>query len=95
MSTRRNIGWATASTLLGAGIATGSWLVVNDEEVWSAIGQWAGGIGAFVAAVVALLISHREGERRRDIEREQDYINAHFIDLQNRAQLVRHSLAEW
>jgi len=42
---------------LGLMINTDTWL---DEEEWSALGQWAGGLGAVAAVCVALWIAHRD-----------------------------------
>ncbi|MGW3960164.1 hypothetical protein ACWED2_10095 [Amycolatopsis sp. NPDC005003] len=46
---------------------------------WAGLGQWAGGFGAFYAAVVALQISGREAKDRAKAEAHQDFVRANMV----------------
>lgn len=46
---------------------------------WAGLGQWVGGLGALVAAWVALDIAGREARHREEADAHQDFVRANFI----------------
>ncbi|MDT7802780.1 MAG: hypothetical protein QOI78_6213 [Actinomycetota bacterium] len=46
---------------------------------WAGLGQWVGGLGALVAAWVALNIAGREARHREEADAHQDFVRANFI----------------
>jgi hypothetical protein len=57
-------------------VGTREWLGPVD---WSGLGQWVGGVGAFVATGAALYIASGESRRERVREVQRFRINAHYI----------------
>jgi len=53
--------------------------VFSDMNVWSGWGQWIGGIGALIAAYVALRISQKESVHRREQEHRRQFVDAHYL----------------
>ncbi|GAA1526648.1 hypothetical protein GCM10009678_05160 [Actinomadura kijaniata] len=54
---------------------------VNAVEIWAAVGQWAGAIAAAGAAIVALIISGREGRRQRRAEAVRALAQARLVEV--------------
>lgn len=48
---------------------------------WAGLGQWVGGLGALVAAWVALDIAGREARHREEADAHQDFVRANFITV--------------
>jgi hypothetical protein len=49
---------------------------------WAGLGQWVGGLGALVAAWVALDIAGREARHREEADAHQDFVRANFITIE-------------
>ncbi len=77
----RKIMWISGVVIVVGFLGLCGWgiFVNKDATWWGALGQWVGGIGSIVAAVVALWIA-REGWRRVERERrEEEMIQAELV----------------